>query len=977
MNTCSESTCSALRARVSRLILPVVLALACLGAPTLRAQSNTEGYIYGAGVTAGSTILAQSVQTGMKREAAPDATGAFRLIGLPTGNYNVTLRTPGKPDEIVDNVLVSLGSGAQVRFGGKEIVALEKYVVASGSISPIDLSSVESVTVFNQEVIRQLPVARNTTAVALLAPGTTQGVNAFGNLASFGGSSVGENAYYVNGFDLTNFRNGLGGGTVPFEAYDQFQIKTGGYGAEFGRSTGGVINATTKRGGNEFKAGLNVIYSPDRLRSNSPNVFLPSGAPYSDRSQGYSDSVSANLSLSGAIVKNRLFYYGLVEGRESHTRASAITTFNRSHSKDPFYMGKLDWNITDNHTIEFTAISDKRKTDSENFAYTYATKLIGASNGVTEQHRGGKDYIFRYTGKITPDFSISALYGKSDANFTDAGAGDARPYILDARTGSVLQLGTASQAQPTTLSDNRKQSRLDGEYAFNFVIPHRLRAGLDNEELASKSVVQYSGGVYWRYVATAPARVLANGAIVPAGVTQYARRRFYQNGGAFSTNENAYYAEDNVKLIENRLLLSVGVRNETFENKNVNGSTFVTLKNQWAPRIGVSFDPTKDGQSKIFANFGRYHLPVATNTNIRLAGAETYYEEYFVLNSINADGTPNNGAQMGGKNVFSDGSIKPPSQIVDKNLKPMYQDEYILGYQRALNKHWTVGIRGIYRNVGSFLEDMAIDETLNTYAKANNIKGFAAGGNDYYVLSNPGASTTFDVDFGDGKGLRTVTFSPAELKFPKAKRQYAAVEVFFEKLYDGKWLMQGSYTNSYSWGNDEGSVLSDNGQTDAGLTILFDHPGLMDHSIGYLANDKRHKFKAFGAYNLTSEFQVGANVRIESGTPLNAFGFHPTDAFAAQYSAASFFNAGKPVPRGTFGRNPWTTQLDLSLKYKPEWGRKKVSIGIDAFNLLNSHKNTETNQTAETGLNVANPSFGLPTIFQPARSARISMSYEY
>ena len=53
--------------------------------------------------------------------------------------------------------------------------------------------------------------------------------------------------------NVTNFRNGLGASTIPFEFYDQFQIKTGGYSAEFGRSTGGVVNAVTKRGSNDWQ----------------------------------------------------------------------------------------------------------------------------------------------------------------------------------------------------------------------------------------------------------------------------------------------------------------------------------------------------------------------------------------------------------------------------------------------------------------------------------------------------------------------------------------------------------------------------------------------------------------------------------------------------------------------------------------------------------------------------------------------------
>jgi hypothetical protein len=309
----------------------------------------------------------------------------------------------------------------------------------------------------------------------------------------------------------------------------------------------------------------------------------------------------------------------------------------------------------------------------------------------------------------------------------------------------------------------------------------------------------------------------------------------------------------------------------------------------------------------------------------------------------------------------------------------MYQDEFIAGYQRAVTKDWTVGIRGTYRNVGRFIEDMAVDETLNVYARAQGIptSRFNAGGNDYYVLGNPGQPVTFNIDMNDGKGFRTVTFSPAELRFPEARRQYVAGEIFFERLYDGKWMMQGSYTHSYSWGNNEGSVLSDNGQADAGLTVLFDHPGLMDHSTGYLANDKRHKFKLFGSYSLTSEWQAGANLRLESGTPLNTFGFHPTDAFARAYGADSFYNNSKVAPRASAGRTPWVSNLDLTLRYRPKWANGKMTMGLSVFNVLNSHKNTESNQIAEIGLNQPNPAYGLPTVFQSARSGRLTMSYTY
>ena len=191
---------------------PVALTLAMLAgtAATLKAQSNADGYIYGS-APSGATVTVESVETGLKREAKVADTGSFHISSLPTGQYRVSLRVPGQPVQKADDVTVSLGSGTAVRFGDKtDIVAMDKFKVTGGSYAPIDVSSVESVMVMSTATIEQLPVGRSPTSVALLAPGTTQGVSAFGGLASFSGASVAENAYFVNGFNLTNHFNPLG-----------------------------------------------------------------------------------------------------------------------------------------------------------------------------------------------------------------------------------------------------------------------------------------------------------------------------------------------------------------------------------------------------------------------------------------------------------------------------------------------------------------------------------------------------------------------------------------------------------------------------------------------------------------------------------------------------------------------------------------------------------------------------------------------
>jgi hypothetical protein len=88
----------------------------------------------------------------------------------------------------------------------------------------------------------------------MLAPGVIGGNSSFGGI-SFGGSSVAENSVFINGLNVTDFYRDRASRTAPFAFFQEFQVKTGGYSVEFGRSTGGVINAVTRSGSNEFQGG--------------------------------------------------------------------------------------------------------------------------------------------------------------------------------------------------------------------------------------------------------------------------------------------------------------------------------------------------------------------------------------------------------------------------------------------------------------------------------------------------------------------------------------------------------------------------------------------------------------------------------------------------------------------------------------------------------------------------------------------------
>ena len=942
------------------------------------AQMNTDGYIYGQVEGAGDvTVVAVNTETGLKRDAKPDARGNYRITSLPVGVYRVTLTKAGAPDQIRENVRVSLGSGSSVRFGlevkESDVVQLEAYEVSSTSVSPIDVSQTAAVTILTETTIDLLPVARNLNNVALLAPGTTQGDSAFGGI-SFGGASVAENAVYVNGFNVTNFRNGLGNSTVPFEFYKEFQVNTGGYSAEFGRSTGGVVSTVTKRGTNTWHFGANTYFEPDSLASTIPDV-LWKGSRLINNQQDYSSSWTSNVYAGGPIIKDKLFIYGLYNQRDNSSHFVSGGAYYQDQATDPFWGVKVDWQITDDQKLEFTGFSDKSDIERGQWNYNSTKEERTTYVGATTFMRGGKNYVGSYSGTFLDDkLQIRALYGEGKYNRTDAGAGDAFPYILDQRVTPQVTLGQATTLQPGTKEDTRKAMRFDG--TLN-VWSQTIRFGYDQETNTSADSIFYSGHAYYRYN-NRPSSGRVNGADIPVGA-QYVRERIYENGGSFEVISTAYYIEDTVKFVDDRLLVTAGVRNETFDNKNALGQSFIKIADQIAPRVAASFDVKGDGKSKIFGNFGHYYLPIAANTNIRMAGTELFTEDYYILTGVNADSTPIKGAKLGGKVVFADGSVKDARTIVNQDIEPMYQEEFIVGYQTALGKHWSATIRGTYRNLASTMEDVAVDAALNKYAKSKGYDtryGFDAHGFDYYVLTNPGKPLTMFVDFGSGT-LESVTLSAADLGYPEAVRKYYALEILLERLWDKKWYANFQYTWSQSYGNYEGWVRSDNGQDDAGITTLFDQPGLLDGGYGSLPNDKRHKIKVFGAYQITDEFQVGTNILVQSGRAINSFGVHPTDVFAQAYGAESFFYQGVLAPRGSQGRTGWTHSIDLSFKYRPKFAKDRLTLGVDVFNVMNQQEATEVSEIAELSDGSLRKEFLSPVAFQAPRYVRFSAEFSY
>jgi len=994
--------------------------------PAAYAQS-TGGSVFGQAAS-GDTVIVEGEGTGFRREISVGSDGSYRVPALSPGRYRITLRHADGTTAVREGVLVSAGTGTPVIFvtAADGTLQMENIVVTGVRVNPIDVSSVESVTVLSADQLSKIPVLRDLTSAALLAPGAVRGDFAFadGKLPSFGGSSVAENQYYVNGFNVTNSFRGLNFSKIPFEAIAEQQVKTGGYGAEFGRSLGGVVSQTTKRGTNEFKSGSSVYWTPASLRAstrnaNYSNPLEPSsfGTARSINSEEQTGEWTANVWASGALVKDKLFAFALI-GYSEHEedRWGNVTQANNTSDKTetPSWLVKLDWHINDANSFELTAFSDEEETTSKVYLNT-----LGAANrlgliGTQYEESGGTNLVGKYTSYITDSFTVSALYGYGEYSrglrLTTADGrrvsygGDLNtpatgcPVIVDARpaarrdaTGTYASTCNITATFPSSGSierqdagDERNQFRIDAEWELG---AHLLRFGYDLDDFESVAGESIEGGRQWRYSTNAQ------------GV-DVVREQIVNQGATVKVKQRAFYIEDNWNITE-RFLFSAGLRWDSFENLNGQGQTYVEIDNQFGPRLGFSWDVKGDSSMKIYGNAGRYALPLTASVAIRGASASLFTRQDFRFTGVD----PVTGAPTGltptNSVRFVNGEFGEPKNantIASKNLDPMYQDEFILGAQMRITNHQNIGARAIYRELKAAIDDNCDYTPILTTAGFTQDEDGAwidgdgreavlpNGGFPYCRMFNPGEDAVFLTDFYNDGTLSSTTIA-GDLLSPKARRTYKALELF----WDGNWdrtFMQASYTLAYSEGNTEGGVKSDIGQDDTNVTQDFDYKELAVDSFGYLPNDRRHSFKLFGSYALTDEFSVGANLLVQSGRPKNCLGvLFPYHGGIHPYGS-SFFRCGttaaggrdgpsEPVPRGTAGRLPWTYQMDLSFAYAPLWA-EGLTAKMDVFNVFNTQEPIAVDDRAEDGATGTPVStYLVPRAFQQPRVFQFSLVYNF
>lgn len=1001
---------------IRKTTLAVALSL-CITSLAVQAANN-DGSVVGrvvandGGAVGGLEITARNPATSFERTVRADADGSYRFPFLPVGEYVIEVRRDGGEPAVVENVAVRLGAATTVTIpiGDSTLERIE--VTGSSTISMVDVSSVESAMNLSREELQRLPVDRSVSNVALLAPGTASGDPSLGGI-SFGGSSVAENSVYVNGLNVTDFYNRVGFSSVPYSFYQEFQVKTGGYSVEFGRTTGGVINTVTRSGTNDFHAGAELNWEPDFLQSEGEDHYDQNGRRYITAKYDEYDRTSLNVFASGAIVKDKLFFFGMYEARDYQPRntSDAGTTYFDGDTNDAFWGGKIDWQVNDNNLVELLAFSDQDSNTIGNYAFNPETGARGALTNTQSIDSGGDNWAATWTSYLTDDFSMKLLYGENERNRATKSTNDVEcNRVFDNRTNVTPtgDVGCTASALVEEAIDTREAFRLDFEWQLG---DHGVRFGLDRENNTSDYQRYYPGPNGLRYdvfvTSSTGTGSNVNGVVLAPG-TAYVRTRALEVAGEFETVNEAFYLEDNWQATD-RLMLNGGLRMEAFDNRDGEGKSYIEIDDMIAPRLGASFDLDGDGRTKIFGNLGRYFLPVANVINIKQAGGFLDERTFYLFNGYEEHTlngrtyrTPILGNQIGTvDNSQGNGSVADLRSKVDKDMDPVYQDELILGFQRMIDEIWSWGVRGTYRRLHNAIDDMSITST----GVICNGKPVSNG----FVMANPGQVVTLWSDTNcDGQNDAYVDIDTSnagwaiyddngnyvgDIGYEKPKRSYKAVELQLDRAWDGKWAMNASYTLAFSRGNAEGPVNSDTNFGDSGRTQAFDNPFVNLGGEGYLANDHRHQFKVRGSYQLAEHWALGATLNAQSGRPQSGLGVgNPFDntRFFSNYVCVdrcglrpdgTAYRPSERVyrlsERGSYGRTPWLVDMGASVAYERDFGDYEFVGKFAVYNLLNRQEALDVNDRFETNIGDQNPEWLRGTSYQSPRYAQLTLSLHF
>jgi len=860
-----------------------------------------------------------------------DVTGTFRFPALAPGYYDVTASVPGFTAVKFERVEVLLGQIKRLSFV-LEIAAVAETVRVSASSPLVDVRQSARGFSIRQDTIDLMPKGRDFTSLVTQAPSANFEPKLGG--ISIDGSSASENRFIIDGVETTDLVNGLSGKRLLPEFVDEIQLKTSGYTAEYGGSTGGVINVVTRSGANEWHGDARLSFQGDALEGGPRRTLrkVPadsSRAEYITYPEDSYTRAEPGFAIGGPIKRDRAWLFAAYQPALTHTARTVTFTFDKSTATKSSDV--TEHYFSANQTAQ---LSDGLRTRvAFNWSPSRQDGFLPALDGSTYP-KGNFDVIdkrqnYTLSGSAdwvaTPKLYVGARAGYYLTNHTNANVTEAPLYVFQSDNHDFLDVPPDLQQDfgfRTDLTNDvskvdrlsRVNAQVDGTYYGSFAGRHMLKAGVqldrranDVDKGASANVVnifwdrsfQGQRGRYGNY------RVQSNPIDPKRGIV---------TTGTVSDTTVGLFVQD-AWTVHDRLTVNAGLRteNETVPFYNPTAAAGLapihfSFGDKLAPRVGAAWDVAGDGRWKVHGSWGVFYdifkltLPQSGFGGLKFTRYIYTLDTYDWPSLVSRPGCP---PACPGRLIIPPVGYEGIFDNIDPALDPMRLQEATVGVEHQLSPHVSIAARYVHKQL-----DRAIDDT-----------GFLQpDGSEGYVIANP------------GEGLTELAFTNPVTALPKAKRNYDSVELAIEKRFADNWYLRSSYLWSRLYGNYTGLSQSDeNGRTAPNVGRAYDYPMMMfqdggQPAFGPLPTDRPSQFKTQLIYQFNFGTSIGVNQYLASGLPVSReIGIFPTSNYPVQY-----------LGRGSDGRTPTYSQTDLLIQQNVHLGGTKAfQVYLNVLNLFN------------------------------------------
>ena len=859
------------------------------------------------------TLAGPELMGDLERES--EEGGRFIFQNLPAGIYSLKVKAPGYNSYSRDQIQVDIGRSVILPIfltkpGDENIIE----IVESGSPT-IDTQKTSTSEVLSTDFLEELPQSRDYQSAIQALPGVTGGAN-----PNVQGSASDENAILLDGVNITDPVTGTFSMNFNFDAMEQVEVMTGSYGAQYGQSMGGITNITTKSGGNDLEMKYSLQLSNSNLSTYYPAAYSSGGVQLlpSELDQIRS-SQETSASVGGPIVKDRLWYFAsYTHVRSDRTQLGVAVP--RIYEGN-YVFAKLTYQPTNKHRMTFSYFTNPTSIDN------WRQSQFVPPQAEARQFQGGgmlkmdwNWYIAANTRLSVRGYSFDTFLNVSPVPCThdpfNAGK-KCESYeaegTIDVRTIGTIGLGGAYSADNYTRYTYDDRLRRNLSFELNHYIPelmgeHQITAGVDYTQLRW----DYLSGFIGNKINYDLINDVTGSPTDPNNVSEY---YYYEFDGplAFHSagNQTSVFLTDRWQVLRN-LTFNLGLRYDNVSFFNDVGDR-ITNTNLFSPRVGVAWDPFKDGTTRISVHAGRYidsgRFAVSSFLNERGGGQKLLFGELF-------------GDSAGSTAIYDSGQN---TYLSAPNLAAPHADEYTLALEREIVYDIALGVQAVEKRFSYLWEDDEVNFIWNEDASELLGVRYAGSIQDIYRL-------------------RTSN---------QAFRRYQALQFTARQRFpDKKLQLIASYSLSRNIGNSPSN-----------LTATLDIPQQDQFLNGYLPTDRRHVVTASASYRLPLDFVAGVVGSYRSGSPFNLLYWN--DWYVAYNNLRE--------PRGTHGRNPGYGSIDLRLTKDVdlrEWG--KLEASIDLFNLTNNR----TIASLATGY-YNSYGLVLPGSIQNPRSVQFGVRLEY